>query len=214
MAGPTRGEIAGHAERQVLVGQGLELVSRGLVAAAPVRHSHFRIMQSILTGSAILIRLIPVNLLLGLLPDPAMLRAYSLTHFEPLIHYFKTGNVAGWRRELDEKREWYRRRGIWLILYERGEILVWRNLLRKRSVRFHIVMVVILMNSLWLYYRTLPGVALNRCPTSIFLQTIRKAFEGTGEIEDGTIELEDLIVIIASCIDHVSYSFLSLGVLS
>ena len=84
--------------------------------------------------SAILIRLIPVNLLLGLLPDPAMLRAYSLTHFEPLIHHYKTGNVAGWRRELDEKREWYRRRGIWLILFERGEILVWRNLLRRRSV--------------------------------------------------------------------------------
>jgi hypothetical protein len=65
-----------------------------------------------------------------------MLRAYSLTHFDPLIHHYKTGNVAGWRRELDEKREWYRRRGIWLILYERGEILVWRNLLRRRSVRF------------------------------------------------------------------------------
>lgn len=76
-----------------------------------------------------------------------------------------------------------------------------------------LVMVFILMKSLWLYYRSLPGVALNRCPTSIFLQTIRKAFEGTGEIEDGTIELEDLIVIIASCIDHVSHSFLSLGVL-
>jgi hypothetical protein len=92
--------------------------------------------------SAILIRLIPVNLLLGLLPDPAMLRAYSLTHFEPLIHHYKTGNVAGWRRELDGKREWYRRRGIWLILYERGEILVWRNLLRRRSVRLGPILVV------------------------------------------------------------------------
>jgi hypothetical protein len=45
---------------------------------------------------------------------------------------------------------------------------------------------------------------MNRCPTSIFLQSIKQAFKGTGEIEDGTIELEDLIVIIASCIDHVS----------
>lgn len=60
------------------------------------------------------------------------------------------------------------------------------------------------MYSLWLYYQTSPGVALNRCPTNIFLNTIRQAFRGTGEIEDGTIELEDLIVIIASCIDHVS----------
>lgn len=80
---------------------------------------------------AILIRLVPVNLLLGNLPDPAMLRAYSLTIFLPLIHHFRTGNVAGWRRELDGQREWYRRRSIWLILYERGEILVWRNLLRR-----------------------------------------------------------------------------------
>jgi hypothetical protein len=60
-----------------------------------------------------------------------------------------------------------------------------------------------LMYSLRLYYRTSPGAALNRCPTNIFLNAIRQAFEGTGEIEDGTIELEDLIVIIASCIDHV-----------
>lgn len=66
-----------------------------------------------------------------------------------------------------------------------------------------------LINSLRLYYQTSPGVALNRCPTSIFLQSIRQAFKGTGEIEDGTIELEDSIVIIASCIDHVSYFFTS-----
>jgi hypothetical protein len=61
-----------------------------------------------------------------------------------------------------------------------------------------------LIYSLRMYYQTSPGVALNRCPTNIFLNAIRQAFRGTGEIEDGTIELEDLIVIIASCIDHVS----------
>jgi hypothetical protein len=60
-----------------------------------------------------------------------------------------------------------------------------------------------LINSLRMYYQRSPGVALNRCPTNIFLYAIRQAFMGTGEIEDGTIELEDLIVIIASCIDHV-----------
>jgi len=64
-----------------------------------------------------------------------------------------------------------------------------------------------LINSLRMYYQTSPGVALNRCPTNIFLNAIRKAFQGTGEIEDGTIELEDLIVIIASCIDHVSTTY-------
>ena len=40
------------------------------------------------------------------------------------------------------------------------------------------------------------------------LQTVRKAFEGTGEVEDGAVELEDIIIVIASCIDHVSYKIL------
>ena len=111
------------------------MVSTRFLAAKAVCHNLVHANEAD-ESSAILIRLIPVNLLLGLLPDSAMLRAYSLTHFEPLIHHYKTGNVAGWRRELDEKREWYRRRGIWLILFERGEILVWRNILRRRSVRF------------------------------------------------------------------------------
>ena len=109
------------------------LVPTGFMAATTVRPPAFDKTKPE-TNSAILIRLIPVNLLLGLLPDPAMLRAYSLTHFEPLLQHFRTGNVAGWRRELNEKREWYRRRGIWLILFERGEILVWRNLLHRWSV--------------------------------------------------------------------------------
>jgi len=40
----------------------------------------------------------------------------------------------------------------------------------------------------------------------MFLKTVRSAFAGTGEIEDGGFELEDLIVVVASCIDHVSIS--------
>jgi hypothetical protein len=39
--------------------------------------------------------------------------------------------VAAWRKELETNNEWYRSRQIWLILYERGEILVWRNLFRR-----------------------------------------------------------------------------------
>jgi hypothetical protein len=55
-----------------------------------------------------------------------------------------------------------------------------------------------------MYYQTSPGVPLNRCPTGVFLKTIRAAFAGSGEVEGGAFELEDLIVVIASCIDHVS----------
>ena len=115
------------------------MVPRGQLAAKKVSYSYPFLLRTVNPypghwadpGRAILIRLIPVNLLLGRLPDPAMLRAYSLKHFSPLIHHHRTGNVAAWRQELEEKREWYRRRGIWLLLFERGEILVWRNLLRR-----------------------------------------------------------------------------------
>ena len=83
---------------------------------------------------AILIRLIPVNILLGRLSKSALLEQYKLQEFLPLLLMFRRGDIAAWRRELNVKREWYRRRSIWLLLYERGEILIWRNLLRSRSV--------------------------------------------------------------------------------
>lgn len=57
---------------------------------------------------------------------------YSLeAEFTPFIQAFKTGNVPQWRRLLSERQEWLRARSIWLIWFERGEILVWRNLFRK-----------------------------------------------------------------------------------
>lgn len=85
-----------------------------------------------LTLRAILIRLIPVALLLGHLPRRAVLDQYALTaEFTPFIHAFRTGNVPAWRRLLTERRDWLRARNIWLLWFERGEILVWRNLFRK-----------------------------------------------------------------------------------
>jgi NhaP-type Na+/H+ or K+/H+ antiporter len=83
---------------------------------------------------SILIKLIPVNLLLGVLPSQQTLNKYELYQFIPLLQAFKAGNIVAWRRELEVNREWYRRRSIWLLLFERGEILVWRNLFRNRSV--------------------------------------------------------------------------------
>lgn len=80
---------------------------------------------------SIIIRLIAVNLLLGRLPCPKTLETYDLPQFRPLIDSFRTGNIPLWRRVLEEHREWFRRRSIWLVLYERGEILLWRNLFRQ-----------------------------------------------------------------------------------
>lgn len=84
---------------------------------------------------AILIRLVPVYLLLGRLPSLPLLKQYSLPEFLPLIEAFRSGNIPAWRRELDMNREWYRRRSVWLLVFERGEILVWRNLFRQRSAQ-------------------------------------------------------------------------------
>lgn len=153
--------------------------------------------QSYQQNRAILLRLIPINLLLGILPSTSMLRAYNLVQFFPLLQAFRTGNIAAWRKELEQQREWYRRRSIWLILYERGEILVWRTLFR---------------NSLRAYYLSHPEAPRGRCPTWVFLQATQLAFAGTGEAEDGDIVLEDIICVLSSLIDqslvlgHLSYS--------
>ncbi|WVO17900.1 hypothetical protein L204_105598 [Cryptococcus depauperatus] len=146
---------------------------------------------------SILIRLIPVNLLLGRIPSPEILETYKLKQFVPLINAFKTGNIPLWRRHLEEQREWLRRRSIWLILFERGELLVWRNLFR---------------TTLKIFYMTEPTAIKNRCPTWIFVSAAAITFTGSGEIEDGTITIDDIIVVVASLIDqslilgHMSYS--------
>jgi len=59
-------------------------------------------------------------------------------------------------------------------------------------------------SSLALHYQLGSGVSLNRCPTSIFLDVAQAAFAGSGELEDGTLVLEDIIVILSSLIDQVS----------
>lgn len=82
--------------------------------------------------SSILIKLIPVNLLLGQQPSQLLLLEHRLEGFFPLLQYFRQGNVKAFRREIYVNREWFRRRSIWLLLFERGEILVWRNLFRRR----------------------------------------------------------------------------------
>lgn len=80
---------------------------------------------------AILIRLIAVNLLVGIIPRRSTLEQYDLIQYAALLAAYRAGNVPAWRRELDASREWLRSRHVWLLLYERGEILVWRNLFRQ-----------------------------------------------------------------------------------
>ena len=152
-------------------------------------------MSDVLTMSrAVLIRLIPVNLLLGYLPSANVIQQYKLAEFLPLIQAFRQGNVSAFRHELRVNREWYRSHSIWLILYERGEILVWRNLFRQ---------------ALRLYYQLNHEAPKNRCPTWVFMAASQKMFEGSGEVEEGGIVIEDIICIMSSLIDQVSAKRLS-----
>lgn len=55
-----------------------------------------------------------------------------------------------------------------------------------------------------LYYRVDPMASKGRCPTWIFIAAASQAFAGSSEIEDATIEIEDIIVIVSSLIDQAS----------
>ena len=80
---------------------------------------------------AILVRLLACAVLCGQMPRAGVLEEFGLVEaYGPLLSAFRAGDVARWRRLLAERREWLRARNVWLLLFERGEILVWRNLFR------------------------------------------------------------------------------------
>jgi hypothetical protein len=62
-----------------------------------------------------------------------------------------------------------------------------------------------MVSRLRLYYTLEPSGVRNRCPTWILTAAASKAFAGSGEVEDGTIGLEDVICVAASLIDQVSH---------
>lgn len=88
--------------------------------------------ENVTDTRAILVLLIPCNILNGRFPSPDLLKIFNLEqYFLPLIHAIKTGNRTLWVSTIEEHSEWYRSRGIWLILRERGEVLVMRTLFRR-----------------------------------------------------------------------------------
>ncbi|WVQ85670.1 hypothetical protein IAT38_007836 [Cryptococcus sp. DSM 104549] len=137
---------------------------------------------------SILIKQTPVNILRGKLPTMTLLQHYNLPQFVPLVQAFKTGNVALWRRSLHEGREWFRRRSIWLVLFERGEILVWRNLFRG-ALKIH-------------YALTPDDIPRAVCPTWVYVTAMSLVFAGSGEVEEGSIGVEDILTTVASLIDQ------------
>ena len=55
-----------------------------------------------------------------------------------------------------------------------------------------------------MYYQVDPMASKGRCATWIFIAAASQAFAGSSEIEDATIEIEDIIVIVSSLIDQAS----------
>lgn len=81
---------------------------------------------------AILIPLVATYLILGRYPQPALLEAANLTPiYGRLTFFLKTGQAAAALDELDRHMDWFRVRGLYLILHEKLQISLWRNLARK-----------------------------------------------------------------------------------
>jgi hypothetical protein len=90
----------------------------------------------------ILIPLLATSLLIGTLPSPQLLSAFSMNGlFLPLVQGIKNGDLRSWRLglgltpsgELGDEERWgfWRKFGVLGVLKEKGEVLVWRSLLRK-----------------------------------------------------------------------------------
>ncbi|KAF9511059.1 hypothetical protein BS47DRAFT_1299458, partial [Hydnum rufescens UP504] len=86
------------------------------------------------TKRIIFIYLLSTSIPLGRLPHPSLLGYFSLsTQFSPLIHATRLGDIAAYRSALSGTwRSWFARRGVWMMLKEKGEVVVWRSLVRRR----------------------------------------------------------------------------------
>lgn len=81
---------------------------------------------------SILIPLVASYLILGRYPQEALLATAGLEPvFSGLIYRLKKGDAAGAMDELDKNMDWFRVRGLYLIMKEKLQISMWRNLSRR-----------------------------------------------------------------------------------
>lgn len=87
--------------------------------------------ESFSSNRAIFIRLLTCQILLGHFPTPMLLDHFNLrAQFGPLLQAIKWGDRALYYQHFNRWSEWFRQRGLWLVLREKGEVLVWRSLFR------------------------------------------------------------------------------------
>ncbi|KAK0530637.1 hypothetical protein OC842_003860 [Tilletia horrida] len=83
----------------------------------------------------ILIYLLTAAIPLGRLPQPGLLQAFDLdAQFLGVVQAFRRGAAQAALDALDGWREWHRRRGTYLILREKLQIGLWRNLIRRSLI--------------------------------------------------------------------------------
>ncbi|XP_050531620.1 PCI domain-containing protein 2 [Daktulosphaira vitifoliae] len=85
---------------------------------------------SIKNKRLILKKLIPLNMLQGVIPSKSLLKKYDLEIFGELSDYLKMGNVKKFRECIDINEVYYMQCGVYLILQKLIN-LVYRNLLKK-----------------------------------------------------------------------------------
>ncbi|SPO44091.1 related to protein that forms a complex with Thp3p [Moesziomyces antarcticus] len=89
-------------------------------------------LRNLRNKRAILIPLVATYLILGRYPEPALLEASNLSQtYGALMFYLKNGQAAAAMDELDRHMDWLRFRGLYLILREKLQISLWRNLARR-----------------------------------------------------------------------------------
>ncbi|XP_050429892.1 PCI domain-containing protein 2 [Adelges cooleyi] len=85
---------------------------------------------SVKNKKLILKKLIPLNMLQGVMPSKSLLKKYDLELFGELSDYLKMGNVRKFRECIDTNEVYYMKCGVYLVLQKLLN-LVYRNLLKK-----------------------------------------------------------------------------------
>ncbi|KAF8341214.1 uncharacterized protein EI90DRAFT_2905635 [Cantharellus anzutake] len=68
---------------------------------------------------------------IGIFPSTSLLEHFGLTsRYGPLIDSIKRGTFT---HSILRSGKWFARRGVWMLLREKGEVLVWRSLIRRRE---------------------------------------------------------------------------------
>ncbi|GAC96311.1 COP9 signalosome complex subunit 12 [Pseudozyma hubeiensis SY62] len=89
-------------------------------------------LRNLQNKRSILIPLVATYLILGRYPHGSLLDAANLSPvYGRLTHYLKSGQASAALNELERHMDWFRARGLYLILREKLQISLWRNLSRK-----------------------------------------------------------------------------------